>query len=434
MLAANNLSDVANKPIALSNIGGVAKIGDTMTGPLVLPGNPTSPLQAAPKQYIDAQPVVHYDAAQSLTGAQAAQGRANLYGAPFDALAYNGMQVNGNMEVSQANGTNAVTASGSYVVDGWQIYNAGIQTFSAQQVTDAPPGYAASLKLSITAANASPAASDFCSILHPIEGYRVSRLAFGTPSVAPVSIGFWVKANRPGSYSASIRNGAGNRSYAFSFNVIASATWQYITATVPGDITGTWPNTNSAALQLTISIMSGTSYQTAANAWTAGNFLAVTGSINGAAATTDYMQITGVVILPGIELPSAARAPFIMRSFDQEFPLCSRYYSVNKDREPGFLNLGTGTTGLTLTFNHCALVPFRANPTVALVGTGLAIECPPWQLAATLTSITLNGGGHVGLLGGDYEIVGTSNTVVGAPNGSPAAVTAGSQIKFDARM
>jgi hypothetical protein len=28
--------------------------GDTMTGPLTLPGNPTAPLDATPKQYVDA--------------------------------------------------------------------------------------------------------------------------------------------------------------------------------------------------------------------------------------------------------------------------------------------------------------------------------------------------------------------------------------------
>ena len=33
----------------------VQKSGDTMTGPLVLPGDPTAPLQAAEKQYVDAQ-------------------------------------------------------------------------------------------------------------------------------------------------------------------------------------------------------------------------------------------------------------------------------------------------------------------------------------------------------------------------------------------
>ena len=38
--------------------------------------------------------------------------RAQLYAAPFDALAYNGMQINGGMEVSQENGTSSVTLTG----------------------------------------------------------------------------------------------------------------------------------------------------------------------------------------------------------------------------------------------------------------------------------------------------------------------------------
>jgi uncharacterized protein DUF4082 len=43
---------------AFGYVGGdptkVSKTGDTMTGPLVLPGNPVQALQAAPKQYVDA--------------------------------------------------------------------------------------------------------------------------------------------------------------------------------------------------------------------------------------------------------------------------------------------------------------------------------------------------------------------------------------------
>ena len=53
MLAANNLSDVASKPTSLANIGGVAKAGDTMSGPLTLPGDPSANLHAATKQYAD---------------------------------------------------------------------------------------------------------------------------------------------------------------------------------------------------------------------------------------------------------------------------------------------------------------------------------------------------------------------------------------------
>ena len=48
--------DDSGKVIATASPSGdyVKKTGDTMTGPLVLPGNPTQNLQAATKQYVDA--------------------------------------------------------------------------------------------------------------------------------------------------------------------------------------------------------------------------------------------------------------------------------------------------------------------------------------------------------------------------------------------
>lgn len=88
----------------------VAKSGDTLTGPLVLSGNPASALQAAPKQYVDGV-AVRYDAMQTLTAAQKSQARANI-----DMLKKNYI-INGGMQISQENGTTAVSANGSYPVD-----------------------------------------------------------------------------------------------------------------------------------------------------------------------------------------------------------------------------------------------------------------------------------------------------------------------------
>ena len=48
---------------------------------------------------------MRYDTAQSLTAAQQQQARQNIYAAPFDAMAYSGLQINGGMEVSQEKGT-----------------------------------------------------------------------------------------------------------------------------------------------------------------------------------------------------------------------------------------------------------------------------------------------------------------------------------------
>jgi hypothetical protein len=38
------------------------------------------------------------------------------------------------------------------------------------------------------------------------------------------------------------------------------------------------------------------------------------------------VQITGVIVLPGLEVPNAARSPFIMRPYDAELLTCKRYY------------------------------------------------------------------------------------------------------------
>jgi hypothetical protein len=53
MLRSNNLSDVFNSAAALQNIGGVNRNGDSMLGPLFLPGFPTAAQEAATKGYVD---------------------------------------------------------------------------------------------------------------------------------------------------------------------------------------------------------------------------------------------------------------------------------------------------------------------------------------------------------------------------------------------
>jgi hypothetical protein len=272
--------------------------------------------------------VVRYDTAQALTAAQQVQARANVYAAPFDAMAYSGMQINGSMDVSQENGAAGVSVSGisKYIVDGWLLSTSGPQVMTGGQTTIAPPGYINSLNAYVTTANASPAAGNYCFFVNRIEGSRIARLGWGTASAASIAIGFWVYANRPGNYSGSLTNGAGNRSCPFTFTISAANTFEYKTVTLPGDTGGSWPKDNSLGLQIIITMMAGSTYLGPAGTWAATLLLGVTGTTNGVAATTDSMIITGVVVLPGIEVPSAARSPLIMRPFDQELLTCQRYY------------------------------------------------------------------------------------------------------------
>ena len=75
---------------------------------------------------------------QTLTVPQQTIARQNVYAAPFDALAYSGMQINGSMEVSQELGTTVKTVSG-YLIDGWNTNTSSV--YSCAQVADAPDGF-----------------------------------------------------------------------------------------------------------------------------------------------------------------------------------------------------------------------------------------------------------------------------------------------------
>jgi hypothetical protein len=311
--------------------------------------------------------------------------RQNIYAAPFDALAYNGMQTNGSCDIDQAHSGAAITGisnTETYIIDGFSVNFNGVPVGSAQQVSDAPPGLISSLKLSVTTAQPSIASGDVVYIISKIEGYRTARPAFGTSTAQPVSFGFWVKANRPGTYSGAIVNGANSRSYAFSFTINSSLTWEFKTVTIPGDISGTWLNTNGVGLRLYICMAAGSNFVGTANVWVGTNQLGVTGTINGVAATTDTFQITGVVILPGIELPSAARAPFIMRPFDQELVLCRRYFQSTY--EIGTL-LGTATDVGAVEFS------WGAGAAAGAIAGGTASFSSVMRSTPTVSTYDLNG-------------------------------------------
>lgn len=298
---------------------------NAMVAQLTLVTPPVNPTDAASKAYVDTR--VRYDAAQGLTTAQQQQGRQNVYAAPFDAMGYSGMQVNGAMEVSQEIGTAQLAVGGGrYVVDGWGVYSSGVQTTYGQKIAPSLSGATSALQIQVNPANASPAASDYLFYQHRIEGYRIARLAWGTASAQPITIAFWILAVRPGTYSGSITNNAGNRAYAYTFTINTGSTWEYKVITIPGDTSGVWLTDTSFGLRVNIVMMCGSTNQTAPGAWIGGGFAAATGTINGAAATSDVMQLTGVVVLPGLEAPTSARSLFVMRPFDQEIYTCERYW------------------------------------------------------------------------------------------------------------
>jgi hypothetical protein len=274
--------------------------GDTMTGLLTLSGNPTNNLHAVPKQYA----------------------------APIDVISYSGMQYNGSMEVNQELGGAARTTLG-HIVDSYELSFTGTMVISAQQVADAPPGLIYSCKMTATTGQASLGASDYWTIIHRFEGIRIARLAWGTANAQPLSLGVWVKASRTGVFTGSIRTATTIRSYPISFNISAANTWEWKTFLIPADTTALVTDM-VPSLHVLMTPAVGATRAGTPNAWSSNNptYLGATGGPAGI-ATNETFQMTGLLAIPGVNLPAVDRAAQIMRPYDQEFQLCRRYYQYD---------------------------------------------------------------------------------------------------------
>lgn len=292
---------------------------------------------------------------------------------PFDAMRDNNLAINGAMDVSQINGTTAVTVNSSYVVDQWLVaWPAASGSFQAQQAAGGlNNGIPNCLVLHANTGAGSYGATDGAYFVQPIEGYRWAKLNYGSASGGQqVTIGFWVQASVTGTGTVSIRNTGGARSYLANFTVSAAGSWQWVAVTIPPDTTGTWNTTNGIGAYVSLCFGVGSTYTGTASAWQSANVLGTAATTNFFATAGNQVAITGVVVLPGTQAPSAAGSPFCMRSFDTELLLCQRYYSVayGSGRFTATAISQSGETPLNYP------VQMRATPTITLGTPGLVLN------------------------------------------------------------
>lgn len=296
----------------------------------------------------------------------------------FDALAATGMQINGSMDIDQANAGASVTlASGtaSYITDMWQAKMVRTATLATAAQQIAPPGspsfqsaFQNCLQIKATTGLGILLTGDYAYLEHLIEGYRVQRLNFGNSGAAPVTIGFWVYATISGTMTVALLNSAANRSIPVNVTINNATTWEYKTVTFLGDTTGTWLYTTGTGLRIRFCFASGATFQGTNNTWTASEVFATSSTTDFMATTNNVACITGVVVVPGLEAPSAARSPFILRPFDLEMSFCRRFF-----QQLGKGSAGSGDyfiMGLCVSSTDCrypiTISPMQANPALSM--------------------------------------------------------------------
>lgn len=289
----------------------------------------------------------------------------------FQPLAEHNIIVNGDFAVSQQFGNTAVgTGSSGYWVDQWAMFAQGgvVATIGRSQSTP-PGGFANYLHMVVSTADVSIASTDVFHCYQPIEGYRIARLNWGSAAALPVVLGFWARSSITGTFGVSIKNASAARSYVTVHTINVANTWEYKTALIPGDTTGTWPTNSAVGAYLVLTFLSGATFQGVAG-WQAGGINTTSAQTNFGGTVANTFDITGVSLTPGSVVPSSNYSALLFRNYDDEYRICLRYWakSYAEGTAPGALSfdgneLGrtpVGSLDLTVHFQ----VPMRTVPTI----------------------------------------------------------------------
>ena len=266
--------------------------------------------------------------------------------------------INGNMDIWQRGTSFTGIATNTYCADRFLNSFVGTMVYDITRSTDVPnKNYNYSLKLDVTTADAAIAAGDLTRITTKVEGFNYKKYVnnYGT-------FGFWVKAVKTGIYCISFRNSGLNRSYVTEFEIYTTNTWEYKSVTVLFNETGgTWDYINGVGLDISIVLASGSTFQTTANAWQTGNFLATSNIVNGVDNTANDFYLTGLTFNVGNQVYSN-----FSYDISNEHLRCLRYFRNITNITNRNYGLGYAFSTSQVRYVVSLTVPLRANPTITL--------------------------------------------------------------------
>ena len=310
--------------------------------------------------------------------------------------------INGDMRIDQRNGGNILTpAPGAYTIDRWKFGATQANKLQFKQNLNAiipATGFPYYLGVQNIGTAYTVLATDTFNLVQLIEADAVGDLGWGSANALPVTLSFWAQCSGiTGTFSGSISNAAGTRSYPFSFALPTALIWVQFAITVPGDTAGAWVSSgNAASLIVRFDLGSGANWRGPANAWASANTIGVTGSANILPNTSAALYITGVKL----EVGNVA-TPFNHPSLAKSMADCQRYYFTNIVSLLVYGGAG-GAQGQTLFFP----VSMRATPTMNSSGgsfqNGSTLAVDNIQPQSVRATITITAVGAAALNGWTY--------------------------------
>lgn len=242
--------------------------------------------------------------------------------------------INGNFLVWQRGTSFSSVATNTNCADRFKYIKTGAMVHNISQSSDIPTlGQAGvllqnSMLVDCITVDSSIAAGDSCTINHYIEGYNFVNLAQKS-----LTLSFFVKATKTGTYCVSLRNQTDDKSYVAEYTVDSSNTWEQ--KTIPISATpssGTWNYTDGVGLGLSFVLAAGSNLQTTKDVWQTGAYLATSNQVNACDNTANNFYLTAIKL----EVGSVA-TKFENPTIQEQIEDCQRYFkkSYNINVTPG---------------------------------------------------------------------------------------------------
>jgi hypothetical protein len=309
-------------------------------------------------------------AGEAMLRADTPQEQFNLIGAGRRNILYNGA-----FEIAQRGTSFTNVDHNDYTLDRWKIIEGSTAVFTATQSTDAPNGFAHSLKLDVTTADSSVAALDYCILNQPLEGYDIISFAAGTTDAKYHSLSFWVKSNVTGTFIAGLRYNDSGKNSGQAYTIDQADTWEHKTVVFPPQTTNAPSYDSTEDLSLYFWLLAGSNYSGGSSlgtGWSTTDNTRAVGQTNLVASTDNEFYITGVQLEVG-----KVATPFEHRSYGEELALCQRYFQRYPSSAPADLGSyaaigGFGNCISTTVFEGCIVLPvtMRIEPTMSPSASG----------------------------------------------------------------
>jgi hypothetical protein len=339
--------------------------------------------------------------------------------------------INGSQSVWQrSTSTASITTTAYHTADRWETSMSSLGTWTQSRSTDVPSGqgFGYSLKMDCTTADASPAAGDYLIFAQKMEGQNLQHLLKGTSSAKKITVSFWVKSNKTGTYIVRILDEDNTRHICKSYTISSASTWQKVELTFDGDTTGTLDNDNASSLRIQWWLGTGSTYSsgTLATSWeSVTNANMAVGQVNLADSTSNEWYITGVQL----EVGSKA-TDFEFEPYERTLSRCRRYFiSYGGDSAYERFAVGYISSSTQGYFTSVFPVKMREIPTYSFSSVSNFAVAAPSVITCTLIANSHSSKNYLTLSGNVSSGLTTGRCGVLIANNSTSA-----RLKIDAEL